>query len=153
MLDLLLINHNRCKKKMLQILILKKSRAQNFQPGPSARTLAFIPDCNFGFRKYWDGCIFVEKTKVLISSWSAPLFSHIYAINRFSRSLRFTYIDFSQTGKQQLMWKWSILQLTYYVFMPPCPYQLCPVKSKVQAHGRIHRGIAGADPLAIYIVW
>ena len=68
MLDLLLINHNRCKKKMLQILILKKSRAQNFQPGALARTLAFIPDCNFGFRKYWDGCIFVEKTKVLISS-------------------------------------------------------------------------------------
>ena len=54
--------------KMLQILILKKSQAQDFQPGPSARTLAFIPDCNFGFRKYWDGCIFVEKTKVLISS-------------------------------------------------------------------------------------
>ena len=44
MIDLLLINPDRCKKNIFQILILKKSRAQHFQLGSSARTLASIPD-------------------------------------------------------------------------------------------------------------
>ena len=44
MLDLLLINLSRCKKNILQILILKKSRPWPLNSAARTRTLGLIPD-------------------------------------------------------------------------------------------------------------